>query len=180
MKNQVLVKRYSLGLIHAAGDEAEYSALFRELDEFNRLLLSRPRLFSHFARPFLPTSRKKIMAREILKETGAADKLSRFILLLIENERLELLPEIVSALPDIWNEEKGIVTIEVISVIPLTEEQKSRLMQRLERLEGRPVILRYRNDPSLIGGLSLQKGNIVYDASIQGNLDKLQDHISEG
>lgn len=180
MKNQVLVKRYALGLIHALPNEEEFTALSRELGEFLGLLKQRPRLHFLILRPFLPVSRKKTLVESILRETGVAAKLSRFILLLIDKDRIDLLPDIVEALPDIWNQEKGILTIEVSSVVPLSESQKKSLRERLERLESSPVALKFRSDPSLIGGLKLRKGNMVYDVSIQGDLDKLQEHIIEG
>jgi F-type H+-transporting ATPase subunit delta len=71
-------------------------------------------------------------------------------------------------------------TYEVVSVVPLNEDQKSRLTKKLEWLEKKPVFLKYREDPSLVGGLSVQKGNIIYDASISGSLERLKQLIIEG
>ena len=59
-------------------------------------------------------------------------------------------------------------------------QQKKRLQEKLEHLENAPVALRYKNDPALIGGLSLRKGNIVYDVSLRGNLERLLEQITEG
>jgi len=180
MKNQILVKRYTQGLIDAIGDEEEYASMSRELSEFLGLLKERPRLHELLTRPFLPASRKKSLAESVLKEGQAGKKLIRLILLLIDRDRIELLPEIIESLPEAWNLEKGILTFEVASVIPLTAEQKKNLQQRLERLTSGPVALKYLRDPSLVGGLRLRKGNMVYDVSIQGDLEKLQEHIIEG
>jgi len=47
-------------------------------------------------------------------------------------------------------------------------------------LEKNPVSLNYKINPTLIGGLSTRKGNFVYDISIQGNLLRLKEIISEG
>ena len=107
------------------------------------------------------------------------NKTKRFLLLLVENTRLMLLPEILECLPALWNEEQGIATFEVSSVIPLNANQKKRLEEKLSQLEKRPVALSYRLDPSLIGGLSIRKGNIVYDASIQGDLERIKQKIAE-
>ena len=65
-------------------------------------------------------------------------------------------------------------------MVPLTPEQKTALQERLEKIEGQPVALKYRKDPSLIGGLALRKGNIVYDVSLKGSLERLREHIIEG
>jgi F-type H+-transporting ATPase subunit delta len=86
----------------------------------------------------------------------------------------------VATAPEAWNERQGIATLEVASVVPLTDGQKARLEAALERLEGRPVSLDYRIDPEIIGGLALRKGNVVYDVSVEGDLSRLKEIIIEG
>jgi len=51
---------------------------------------------------------------------------------------------------------------------------------KLERLEKKPVVLKYRIDPELVGGLMIKRKNIVYDISIKGSLLKLKEKIIEG
>jgi len=180
MKNQVLVKRYGLGFLGAAATQEEYTSLFRELEDFHDLLKREKGLRKALTSPFIPASKKQKIAQEVLETIKAQPKVSRFLLLLIENERFELLPEILVSLPELWNKEQGVVTFEVSSVIPLNEEQKQNLQTKLEVIEKGPVALEYIQNPSLIGGLSLRKGNIVYDASLKGDLEKLKAKIIEG
>jgi F-type H+-transporting ATPase subunit delta len=73
-----------------------------------------------------------------------------------------------------------VATFEVSSVLALSEAQRRKLAEELERLEKRPVSLNYRVDPELVAGLSLKKGNLVYDASFRGYLSKLKEKIIEG
>jgi F-type H+-transporting ATPase subunit delta len=180
MKNRVLIKRYSQGLINAIGDKGEFTAVFKELREFLDLLMSREKLKEILQNPFLPVTKKKEITDELLRTLSYKPKTSRFIGLCVENDRLDFFPEILEFLPELWNEEQGVSTFEVSSVVPLTETQKEKLKEKLELLEKKPVFLKYRNDPSLIGGLSIKRGNIVYDVSVKGNLDRLKENIIEG
>jgi len=180
MKNKVLIKRYAHGLLSALKGEKEYGILYRELKEFSNLLAAREKLYDLLTRPLLPVSRKKKIAEGILSKSSLQQKTIRFILLLIENDRLELLSGIIEFLPDLWNAEKGIVTYEVLSVVPLTDSQAKNLQDKLEHIENKPVALKYEKDPSLIGGISLRKGNIVYDVSIKGDLERLREQIIKG
>lgn len=180
MKSQILVKRYTQGLVNSLGDEEEYSALQRELSAFRELLNRHKNLNDTLLNPFLPASRKTQIARELLAERFSEKKAARFILLLVENNRLEILSDIIKALPDAWNEEKGIHTFEVASVVPLNSDQRKRLERKLERLEKAPVIVKYRIDPTLVGGLWIRRKNIVYDVSIKGHLSRLKEKIIEG
>lgn len=180
MKNLVLVKRYCQGLLGSVRSAEEYASSLEELKSFAKLLEDQKELNLTLMTPFLPASRKIKVAEEILRRLELQPKIRRFLLLLVENERLELLPDILSLLPDLWNEAQGVVTFEVFSVVPLKPEQETKVQRELENLEQRPVALKFHKDPSLIGGISLRKGNVVYDVSLKGSLEQLREKIIEG
>jgi F-type H+-transporting ATPase subunit delta len=128
----------------------------------------------------LPKTKKVQIVEKVLERSSYGEKVLRYILLLVENGRIELLAEILESFPIMWNEQRGVHTFEVASVVPLTNSQKELLEKKLELLEKAPVILKYRIDPELIGGLWIRKGNIVYDVSIKGSLMKLKEQIMKG
>lgn len=177
MKSQILIKRYAQGLVDSIVDDKEYGILNRQLVGFSNLLEKHRKMEETLSSLFLPTTKKMQIAREILSKDSFSKKISRFILLLIENNRLSLLADILDILPVLWNEKKGILSIEVFSAARLSESQKRELQERLEILEKNPVSISYRIDPGLIGGLSIRKGNIVYDVSIKGSLESLKEKI---
>lgn len=179
MKNQILVKRYTQGLVNSIKSEEEFRTRYEELTDFSQLTSTHEELKRILSNPFVPKSKKKEIISELLAKKSFEDKASRFVLLLLENNRFDLLPDILDSLPELWNEERGILTFEVASVVPLREDQKKKIQEKLELLEKKPVILKYRIDPDLIGGLSVKKGNIIYDTSIRGHLLKLKERICE-
>ncbi len=180
MKSQLLLNKYTLGLAGALKSEPEYLAVVAELHEFDRLSRENAELRDVLESPVLPDRKKSEIVGSLLAATTFMPKSSRFILLLMEHGRLELLGGILDYLPIVWNEKRGIRTFEVSSVVPLTQSQKTRLEKELERLERTPVRVSYKIDRGLIGGLALKKGNLVYDASLKGSLLDLKEKISEG
>jgi F-type H+-transporting ATPase subunit delta len=180
MKNRVLVKRYAQGLINASKSENEFKVIYRNLLDFHALLKKYKNLKSHLYSPFLPLSKKIRIAEGILNEGAADKKASRLILLLIENDRLQIFPDILELLPELWDEEKGISTFEVSSVVPLSDLQKKNLSKKLEGMENTPVSLKFKVDHTLVGGIAVRKGNIIYDISIKGQILKLKENIIEG
>ena len=179
MKNLALVKRYARGLVGAMEDEAEFRAVLDGLRDVQGVLTGHPELRSVMASPLLSKRRKADVLRAVIERSGIPPKAARLIFLLLEHERLPILGEIIAAAPELWNERQGVLSFEVASVIPLTQAQQARLAERLEALEGRPVSLVYRIDPGLIGGLALRRGHIIYDASLQGSLQRLRDRIEQ-
>jgi len=180
MKNLILVKRYAQGLVGALKDEPEFIAVSREVAEFRELVSAHGALRGTLASPFVAARKKAQVIRDVLARSGFTDKTSRFILLLLDHKRLDLLGDVLETLPVLWNERRGVATFEVSSVVTLAEAQKRRLKAELERLEGGPVFLRYSIDPGLVAGFSLQRGNVIYDASLRGHLAKIKQRISEG
>ena len=69
------------------------------------------------------------------------------------------------------------MTYEAASAVPMTEPQKDRLRRSLEAREGKPVRLVFKVEPGLVGGLAVRRGHIVYDASVEGELDALKERL---
>ncbi|MBN1271505.1 MAG: ATP synthase F1 subunit delta [Candidatus Aminicenantes bacterium] len=180
MRNQKLVRKYTQGLVNALKDEKEFKSIFSEVRDFFNLLTSQQKLKDVFVNRFLPFSKKTQIFEEIFKNKKIRGKTYRFLYLLFENDRLELLEDIIAELPDAWNEKKGISSFEVRSVIPLNENQKRRLARKLESMEKKPVVLKFKIEEDLIGGLWIKRGDIVYDVSIRGDLYSLKEKISQG
>jgi len=180
MKNPILVKRYTQGLAGALKDEPEFTSVSRELADFLALISAHGALQETLASPFVRARGKTQVIQDILARSGFTEKTSRFILLLLEHGRLDLLGEVLEELPAIWHDNRGVVTFEVSSAVGLAPDQKKRLQAELERLEGGPVFLRYAMDPGVLAGISLRKGNVIYDASLRGQLAKVKQIISEG
>jgi len=180
MKNLVLVRRYTEGLIGSMRNEEEFSVLHDQLTEFSESIASQKDLSQVLESRFIPLSKKKDILGQILRKARFTEKTNRFLQLLLENDRLAILPEVLESMPEAWNDQRGVATFEVSSVVPLTEQQMQKLQSRLERLEKRPVFLTYRIDSDLVGGLSIRRKNIIYDVSIKGQIQRIKEKISEG
>lgn len=207
MRNRILIRRYIQGLVGSIDDQEEYDTLYKNLCAVKALMDEEPRLMEILQSPFIPISKRSAIAREIitkrldikpppempsveaavpeqyppaLNDLSTEAKTARFLLLLIEHDRMPIFLKILEGLPAAWNEVQGISTFTVASVAELSEDQKKQLAEKLEKMEQRPVSLSYTLDPGLIGGLCIRKGNLVYDVSISGSLKRLQERIIEG
>lgn len=65
----------------------------------------------------------------------------------------------------------------VSSAVPLTEEERRQLKQRLRERFGQEFVLRVEVDPSLIGGLVVRANDRVFDASVAGRLEALGERL---
>lgn len=104
--------------------------------------------------------------------------LLRFLRVVNRRGRLGLLPLIVREARALDDRRHHRVAVTVRSAVPLDEDQVEAVRGRLrELLPGRSPTLSFEVDPELIGGLVLQVGDRVYDASVRAGLKEFHDRL---
>mgnify|MGYP005651217601 CR=1 FL=1 len=69
---------------------------------------------------------------------------------------------------------KGLIRAQVITSIYLTDEEKTRLKEKLEKISNKKVDIVHKIDKSIIGGMIVYLHNIVIDRSIKRQLEILK------
>jgi F-type H+-transporting ATPase subunit delta len=101
-----------------------------------------------------------------------------FLLLLAENNRLLLLPEIAELYELLRADAEQMLSADVITARPLTDEQKSKIAAALKNRLGKEITLSESVDESLLGGAIIRAGDLVIDGSAIGKLNRLASAIS--
>lgn len=104
--------------------------------------------------------------------------IENLIMLLAENKRLLLLPDIYALYESLRAEQEKTLTVEVTSFSELTEEQKKKLIHSLSDRLQRQISLDVTIDKSLLGGAVIRAGDLVIDGSVQGKLNKLRSDLA--
>ncbi len=98
----------------------------------------------------------------------------RFVSLLIENDRWQVAAEIADLFEQSLHQARGELDVVVRSSYPLLEGQRAVVTAALERRHpGQKVTLREELDPSILGGVIVQAGDEIIDASVRGQLTQL-------
>ena len=98
---------------------------------------------------------------------------SAFLALLAKRNRLLALPAIASQFEALRAVAENRADVEVISAVPLTDEQKQAYAKAMQRRLGRDVVIHPRVDATLLGGAVIRAGDLVIDGSVKGRLAKL-------
>lgn len=99
---------------------------------------------------------------------------SNFVRLLVQNHRLDLIRDICTLFSHYRAEDEGTIDVAVATAFPLDQSEEDRIAALVEKLRKRKARLTVRQDESLIGGVIIQAGDRVIDASIRGQLQRLQ------
>ena len=93
-----------------------------------------------------------------------------FVRLLVDNERLQVLPEIRDLYVELKNGQEGVKEADIASAFPLDDATLKNLVAELETRFKCKIQATVSLDPELIGGVRIAVGDQVIDASVRGKL----------
>jgi ATP synthase F1 delta subunit len=129
-----------------------------------------------FFSPYFSSAEKRDGLTKVLD--GAEPELINFLELLAEKHRVPVIYRIERGFNALWAKENKRLGVTVTSAVELDPEIAKRIGAEIEKQTGNEVELESRVDDGIIGGLVLQVGNMVLDASVRNRLDKLRKSIA--
>ena len=119
-----------------------------------------------------PETKKAVLAQ--LTEKGLHQIVGTFLKLLVDRKRIAILDEICQKFQVLFREETNTVLAEVTSVVELSDEQRSTVIDRVKSMTGAAAVeVETQIDTSLLGGVVIKVGSQVVDASLRGQLRRI-------
>jgi F-type H+-transporting ATPase subunit delta len=98
--------------------------------------------------------------------------------LLVRKNRTALAVDIAGQFEQLLEEQRGVSRARATTAVPLGAAERAGLSQRLEQQTGGEVILETVVDPELLGGVMVQIGDRLIDASTRSKLRALRDNLT--
>jgi len=105
--------------------------------------------------------------------SGGDRRGTNFLKLLLEYDRIAVLPEISAHFDALKADVENTVDVLVTSAAPLSAAQQQSIASALKRRLGREVKLDTKIDENLIGGAVIRAGDVVIDGSLRSRLEAL-------
>ena len=84
----------------------------------------------------------------------------------------------IKAFNELYENKKVLVNVKLTSAVPLTAEQKMRIMNKMEKRIGEATFfVKEVVDPTVIGGVRLESENHYFDNTIATKLKEMKRHI---
>jgi len=178
VKQLILAKRYAKAIFSLGKEQGKVEAYADSLNAIAELYKNTElEVEDALTNPLYPVeARQKVMAK-IAESVDADTILTSFLNLLIEKKRVDVLPEIATAVQEMLDREENISHGSVISAIELDSKLLEEIQATLEKITGNKVILETQVDPSIIGGIVAKVGDLVLDGSIRTQLNGLKESI---
>lgn len=128
------------------------------------------------ATPSLAPAVKAHQLIDVVRE-DIDDRCRRFVNVLADNHRLELLPEIAAQFEALKAEAEKTLDVEITAAVELTGQQVDSYTQALRQRFDQDVNVSVDIDPGLVGGAIVRAGDTVIDGSVRGRLTRLVESL---
>jgi F-type H+-transporting ATPase subunit delta len=167
---------YAEALFEVGRDKGKLDALQQQLGQFADAVDRNRDLQVFFFSPYLSSAEKVEGIERAI--SGAEPELINFLELLVDKHRMTEVFRIRRELDELWKHENRRIDVTVTSAVELDSAVVEKIGQEVERQTGEKVDLSSQVDGEILGGIVLQVGNMVLDASIRNRLEKLRKSVA--
>ena len=173
--NSTIARPYAEA-VFARAEETGTLEPWSEMLQFLAGVVSDPGLAAVIADPLF--GRDKLT--DLMLDIGGErldDEGKNLVRLLVQNDRLPVLPEIAETYEQLKAESQRIIKVLVRSAYELQPTQINHIAEMLKAKLGRDITITTEEDPELIGGIHIRAGDTVIDGSVRGHLQQLANEL---
>ncbi len=165
---------YAKALYSLAEERGSEDLFLGELDMLAALLSENPDYIKILDTPSVSKSEKIALLDEAFASLD--EDIRSFLKILAERRELRLFESVKREFSAIYDSAHGIVRVEAVSAVPLSEDEISAIVKKLEG-PTRRIIVKNKVEPEILGGLKLRYDGVQLDGSLKTRLDKLSESL---
>ena len=166
--------RYAQALFELAKAQGDAAVVEADLKSLKAMRAESPDLRTLIASPAFDAEEKGKGLTAVAEAAGLSGTTKKFLGLVAANRRASALPGMITAYEKLAAEDRGAVSAQVVTAMPLTDAQSKALAAALRTALGKDPEIETRVDPAILGGLKVRVGSRLYDASLKSRLDSLK------
>lgn len=173
-----LSSAYADALFEIAQEENSLDELYNESLTLKEILKENKEFLNFLNTPTVTKEEKKDFVDKIFKDKINSNLLN-YIKVMIQRKNTA---EIVDSFVDfekMYNKYNNIEKAVVTTAIPMRDELKNRLVEKLEKITGKKIVLTNKVDADCIGGVVLEFNDVQYNDSISEKLNILKKQLKQ-
>lgn len=174
MIDVTVARRYAKALFDLAKEENVLDDVMQAMSNVRLALTSEPRLWPLLRNPMVTPADKA----KLISAVTSNRLVLRFVELIADRKRIAILEAVHDAMQEMSDAARGVRRALVKSAVPLSDEQKRLVESSIAKSSGGSVIGEFETDPDLLGGVWVQMGDKVLDATVRGRLDTFRGALS--
>jgi F-type H+-transporting ATPase subunit delta len=174
---EAIAEVYARSLFEVAKEHDVLDRVHDELAEFAEALSEDRTLQVFLFSPYFSSDEKRDGVKKVVSD--ADERIVNFLELLAERHRMPAMFRIRREFDALWAEENQLLPVTVTSAVELDEGVVEDIGKRIQEETGRKVELSSNVDPDVLGGLRVQVGNMVLDATVRNRLERLRKTVAK-
>ncbi len=171
-----IAKEYAEALFVLACEENSKNEYAQALDKVLTEFSEAPEYMDFLICPSVPVT-ERVSAIEEAFSGQIPVYVLHFLMLLCEKGRISLLKSCIKEYGKLLDASDNTAETKVISAVELTDDEKKRIVKKLEKLLGKSVVAEYITDPSIMGGVVIETEGRVIDGSLRRHLHEVKEVI---
>ena len=178
MDRGIVAGRYARALLMHAEKYGYDQEAFREAKWLANCMTSYPQVKRILSSPVVSASKKLYMLEKLFVQP-LSDEFRRFLNLVLEKKREESLQTICFMYMEYYREEKRILQVELVTATTVTEDTKTRIIEKMGKLTNERIRLITTIDPEILGGYVVYWDTYRWDASVASRMRQVRNNIRE-
>jgi F-type H+-transporting ATPase subunit delta len=167
---------YAAALFAVAVGEDSLDRVEEELFRVARTIEGNDELRSTLTDEAIPVERRQGIVEDLLGDR-AHPVTTALVSFVVGIGRGRDLPAIIDKLVERAADERSEVVAEVRTAVELDEDQRERLAEALSNATGKRVSVKAAVDPSVLGGVVAQVGDVIIDGTVRHRLNQLKETL---
>lgn len=178
MRPYELAKRYAKAISELSLANQTQEKVFSDLRVLATIFGENESIVNFLTTPLIKSSEREAVLKTALTGQGVSQEAMNLVLLLAEKSRLILFPEIVKAFEAESDLVNNVCRGTVRSATVLDAKERQSIESKVEQVLNKKVIMSYKVDPAVIGGLVAQVGSYTFDDSISAHLKRMNEELN--
>jgi len=174
MADNVYARRYAQAVFRMALEQKELNVWQSDLRKIASVVRDEALFSLLITREVSFDEKTKVLSERLGEIHPMALKL---VSMLVARDRLNMIEDISDEYQQLLDNYRGVEGAEVADVttaVPLDDADRLKLAQRITDMVGKPIVLRVKVDPGIVGGIVIRIGDKLIDGSIRSKLAALR------
>lgn len=172
-----IARVYSEALFDVAKEKGTLDEIHEQLGQVADGIADNRDLQVFLFSPYFSSSEKREGISRVV--SGADPELVNFLELLAEKHRMPAIFRIRRRFDESWAKEERRLEVKLTSAVDLPPDLVEEVGKQIEKQTGQTIELETDVDENVLGGIVLQVGNMVLDASVRNKLERLRKEVAK-
>lgn len=173
-----VARRYARAFLALTKQKGVHARAIAEMRGIRAIFETDAAIRSYFENPLIGPDQKRDAIKAALADKGLLEETTNLLTLLAERNRLADLGSIVDALQERIDEEEGLTRGTVRAARPLSNEALRELETKISTTLKKKIVLTFKEDPKLLGGVIAEVGGWTFDDSLETHLRKMNEELN--